>query len=75
MSDIEPIQDHITTVKLLLVWQKLVENLRYLQHNDLAEYLIHKQNLGMLEKLLERLEISSSVRMELLSEPSRRAST
>ena len=75
MSEIEPIQDHITPVKPLLVWQRLVNNLRHLQHNDLAEYLIHKQNLGRLEKLLERLEISNSVQMELLSEPSRRAST
>jgi hypothetical protein len=74
MSDIEPIQDHITTVKPLLVCQKLVENLRNLQHHDLAEYLIHKQNLGRLEKLLDRLEILGSVRMELLSELNPKAS-
>jgi hypothetical protein len=75
MSDIKPIQDHITIVKPLLAWQKLVENLRHLQHHDLAEYLIHKQNLGRLDKMLDRLEILGSFRMELLSEPSPKAST
>lgn len=89
MNDIKSVQNYFTVVKNLFARQKLVGNLVHRQdmpQHDLAEYLIHKQNLNELETPLDRFEkpdvarilealVSGSVRVELVSEPSQRART